>query len=128
MHRDSQELREIALPVYSIGTCPIGPRRLDRRGPATFEEARIGSVRVTREDYVFADDDGVLFLDRTRVDEVVRIATDIHVTERRQADSLRSGDSLRKQFEFARYLRERQTNPRLTLGEHLRSISAEIGE
>src|SRR5947207_794293 len=29
VHRDTPELREIGLPVFSYGTCPAGPLRLD---------------------------------------------------------------------------------------------------
>ncbi|HLO36240.1 MAG TPA: RraA family protein, partial [Candidatus Deferrimicrobium sp.] len=29
LHRDTTELRRIGLPVFSLGTCPAGPRRDD---------------------------------------------------------------------------------------------------
>lgn len=75
LHRDSQDIRDIGLPVYSTGAHPSGPRRLDTRVPSSLERARVGEEVVTRNDYVFADDDGVLFVAADRVDEVIRCAS-----------------------------------------------------
>jgi 4-hydroxy-4-methyl-2-oxoglutarate aldolase len=33
VHRDTPELREIGLPLFSYGTCPAGPLRLDPQEP-----------------------------------------------------------------------------------------------
>ena len=126
--RDSQEIRSIGLPLYSIGATPVGPRRLDFRKATTFEEAVIGSELVTKEDHVFGDDDGVLFVSAEHLDDVQRVASEIRVKEEAQADLLRGGRPLREQFEFTRFLREREVDKELTFGKHLRSIAAAIGE
>jgi len=127
-NRDSQEIRSIGLPLYSIGATPVGPRRLDSRKATTFEEAVIGSECVTKQDHVFGDDDGVVFVRDPHVDDVSRMAHEIRGKEEAQAELVRQGRPLREQFEFSRFLREREVDKTLTFGKHLRSIAAAIGE
>jgi 4-hydroxy-4-methyl-2-oxoglutarate aldolase len=127
-NRDSEEIRSIGLPLYSIGATPVGPRRLDAREATTFEEAAIGGECVTKQDHVFGDDDGVVFVRGRHVEDVIRVAREIRGKEEGQAELVRQGRSLREQFEFSRFLREREVDETLTFGKHLRSIAAAIGE
>lgn len=62
LHRDSPELAEIGLPVFSYGSYPPGPLRLDEREPEALAAARFGPHLVSSDDVVFGDDDGVLFV------------------------------------------------------------------
>jgi regulator of RNase E activity RraA len=128
LHRDTPELRQIGLPVFSHGTCPAGPLRLDARDPEAFGPVRFGKLQVTTEDLVFADDDGAVFVPATRVAEVARVAEEIWRTERRQADALRGGQLLREQLRFDEFLARRQANPALTFREYLREIHGAIEE
>ena len=126
LHRDTADLLQIGLPVFSLGSLPTGPLRLDPRSPDALTAARVGEWVVTREDAVFADDDGVLFVPLARVDELLDIAAGIATTERRQADLIRGGTSLRAQVRFADYLTARSANPSLTFRDHLRGVGGEI--
>lgn len=65
-HRDTPELVEIGLPVFSYGTCPAGPRRLDPPPPDALTGSQFGPYSVGRDDVVFGDDDGVLFVPLAR--------------------------------------------------------------
>ncbi|MFD1713812.1 RraA family protein [Amnibacterium flavum] len=127
LHRDSPELRDIALPLFSRGALPFGPRRLDAQDPDALEWARVGDVTVTGDDFVLADDDGVLFLPLDRAAELAEAATVIRETERRQAAAMRLGTSLRDQAQFAEYLRQRASAGR-TFREHLRAIGGAVEE
>ena len=128
LHRDTPELREIALPVFSYGALPAGPTRLDPQEPDALTTARFGEHIVTEHDVVFADDDGVLFVEATHVDEVLAAARAIGETERAQADRIRGGESLRDQTRFADYLRERSADPTYTFRRHLRRVGGAIEE
>jgi 4-hydroxy-4-methyl-2-oxoglutarate aldolase len=128
LHRDTAELSRIGLPVFSLGTCPAGPRRADPRAADAFERARLGEVEVTIDDVVFADDDGVVVVAATEVERVVAVAGEIVATERDQADLARAGTSLREQFGFAAYLDARAADPTMTFRRHLRERRASIEE
>ena len=127
-HRDTPELRQIRLPIFSYGTCPSGPQRLDPRDSSALRSARFGDFVVEAGDVVFADNDGCLFVSAERVDDLLRVAHEIRQRERHQADAIKSGRSLREQLEFARYLEKRGTDPGYTFREHLRKISGAMEE
>jgi regulator of RNase E activity RraA len=127
-HRDTPELRRIGLPIFSYGTCPCGPQRLDPRDPSALRSAQFGDFLVERGDIVFADDDGCLFTAAERIDDLLQVAREIWQRERRQAEAIKSGHSLREQLEFARYLEKRAADPSYTFREHLRKISGAIEE
>ncbi|MDQ3803201.1 MAG: RraA family protein [Acidobacteriota bacterium] len=127
-HRDTAELREIGLPVFSYGAWPSGPQRLDPRDPNALRSARVGGFEVTGEDVVFADDDGCLFAPRAAVEELLEAARAIWQTERRQAQLIRDGETLRAQLGFAEYLARRSADPGYTFRQHLRGRRGAIEE
>lgn len=126
LHRDSADIRRIGMPVFSLGALPTGPQRLDPRRPDALSAARVGEWTVTRDDVVFGDEDGILFVPADRVDEVLSLAAGIARTEGRQADDIGVGRSLREQVGFGDYLAARALNPALTFRDHLRGVGGEI--
>ena len=128
VHRDTPELRQISLPIFSYGMWPSGPQRLDTRDSSALHSARFGNFVVERTDVVFADDDGCLFVLAQHADDVLSVAHEIWERERRQAEAIKSGRSLREQLDFARYLEKRAADPNYTFREHLRKISGAIEE
>ncbi|WP_086827236.1 RraA family protein [Allokutzneria sp. NRRL B-24872] len=128
LHRDTPELVEIGLPVFSYGSYPPGPVRLDEQEPHALTTARFGPHLVSKADFVFGDDDGVLFVPAERVDEVLALAAGIRATERAQADSVRAGRTLRQQTRFEDYLAQRARDPGHTFRKHLRAIGGAIEE
>jgi len=128
LHRDTPELAAIGLPVFSYGSCPAGPARLDEREPGALATARFGPHLAGREDIVFADDDGVVFVPAGQVDTVLAAAGQIGEVERDQARRIRDGQTLRRQTAFDDYLTRRAADPAYTFRQHLRRIGGAIEE
>jgi len=127
-HRDTEELKRIGFPVFSFGAYPSGPQRLDPRPHDALTASQFGDFKVTREDAVFADADGVLFVPYKHAEKLLSTARTIWNTERRQAKAIKAGKSLRRQLRFDEYLAERSRNPDYTFRKHLRKIKGAIEE
>jgi len=127
-HRDTPELREIGFPVFSYGSCPSGPQRLDPRSGDALQVARFGEFEVSRNNVVFADDDGCVFVELTSVEQILKSAREIWSTERKQADLIKAGCTLREQLKFAEYLKKRSADPKRAFRQHLREIGGAIEE
>ncbi|WP_329124244.1 RraA family protein [Streptomyces sp. NBC_01353] len=128
LHRDTPDLVEIGLPVFSYGRHAPGPVRVDAREPEALHTARCGEHLVSAVDVVFGDDDGVLFVAADRVDAVLETAHGIHRTEREQARRIRAGETLRAQTRFEEFLAQREADPSYTFRTHLRRIGGAIEE
>ena len=127
-HRDTAELRQIGLPVFSYGAYPAGPMRLDVRQGDPVAEAGFGDFQVSGRDHVFADDDGVIFLPSERAGEVLAVAHGIWETERRQATAIGAGNRLYDQLRFGDYLARRKADPSYTFRQHLKALGGAIEE
>jgi regulator of RNase E activity RraA len=128
VHRDTPELREIGLPLFSYGTYPAGPLRLDPQEAEALSSARFGAHVIRRDDIVFADDDGVAFVPAERVDEVLDAARAIWQVEREQASRIAAGETLRAQTSFDEYVSLRANDSSYTFRQHLRQIGGAIEE
>jgi 4-hydroxy-4-methyl-2-oxoglutarate aldolase len=125
-HRDTQELKEIKMPVFSCGSNPSGPLDLRKRSSNALKSAKVGAFRVTSDDLVFADDDGVVFLPRAHFKRIVEIARKIGNTERRQAVEVRRGRMLREQLRLKEYVSRRGRDSSYTFRKHLRELGGAI--
>jgi len=81
---------------------------------------------VTTKDIVFCDDDGVAFVGADQVEEVLSAARAIWEIERRQAEKIRNGETLRAQTRFADYLARRSADSTYTFRAHLRAVRGAI--
>jgi regulator of RNase E activity RraA len=125
-HRDTAAILAIGAKVWSLGTCPNGPLELRRRHATALTAASLGSVTVTREDYVFADDDGVVVVAAADLERIVETAKDIAAREGAQAARLLKGELLRTQLDLETYLTKREADPAFTFRDHLKSFGGAI--
>ncbi|WP_043268100.1 dimethylmenaquinone methyltransferase [Streptomyces sp. CT34] len=128
LHRDTPELVRIGLPVFSYGRYAPGPVRLAEREPEALVTARCGPHRVTADDIVFGDDDGVLFVPAVHSADVLAVARTIGRTEREQARRIRAGETLRRQTAFDDFLARRAADPAYTFRQHLRRVGGAVEE
>ncbi|TMI17908.1 RraA family protein [Candidatus Bathyarchaeota archaeon] len=127
-HRDTKELVGLGFPLFSYGSYPAGPRRLDQRGHLDLSSAEWEGFTVDSGDAVLADDDGVLFVSTTRLDDVLKIAKSIWTIERQQAETIQSGKKLSEQLDFDGYLAKRNSDPSYTFRKHLRERGGAVEE
>ncbi|HYB95087.1 MAG TPA: hypothetical protein VEC39_08955 [Vicinamibacterales bacterium] len=125
-HRDSAAILAIGARVWSLGTCPNGPLELRRRHETALLAANVGKVTVTLEDYVFADEDGVVVVATADLERVVATAKDIAARELAQASRLLAGEPLRTQFDLDGYLIKRHADPNYTFRDHLKTFGGAI--
>ena len=127
-HRDTRELVQIAFPIISYGVYPAGPRRLDLRDPEALSTARFGDFVVTRDDVIFADADGALFVQDQQAERVLSVARGLREMEGGQAQEILAGRKLREQLRFDDYLARRSADATYTFRRHLRTIGGAIEE
>ena len=126
-HRDTAAIAAIGIPVWSLGTCPAGPQELRTRSAHALEAASLGGhVTVTRDDYIFADVDGVVVVARSALGRIVTAARDIASREQAQAAKLLKGDRLRDQLQLDAYVARRQAEPSYTFRDHIKSLGGAI--
>jgi regulator of RNase E activity RraA len=126
-HRDTTALLALGIRLWSFGTCPTGPLELRERSPKALTSARLGpQLTVTREDIVFADDDGVVVVEAAKTEQVIAAAKDIATREQAHATRLLSGELLREQFRLDEYLAQRRKDPSFTFRDHLKALGGAI--
>ncbi|GAA5530959.1 RraA family protein [Herpetosiphon gulosus] len=128
LHRDTTDLLQIGFPVFSLGRFPVGPLRLDPWDDDAQQVAHLGNMAVTRDDLVFADDDGVIVVAAEHGEQILNTAQALWARERHQAVVIQEGTSLRDQVQFQTYRVRRQADPSFTFRQHLRQIGGAIEE
>ncbi len=77
--RDSSEIAQLGLPVWSRGVSPLKPGKVG--GGEVGVEVELAGVKVRPGDWVIADDDGIVVWPQERIDELTAGAREIHLAE-----------------------------------------------
>ena len=125
-HRDTAELQQIGFPVFSLGSFPVGPREMREPPAERFAWAQFGDFLVSPAHYIVADQDGVIALDAADWPQIRAEAEAIAEREGEQARRVEEGESLRAQFRFDEFLKQRERDPGLSFRAHLRKVGGEI--
>lgn len=118
LHRDTAQLRDIGIPIFSLGATPSGPRRVPPAGPA-MRSATLDGIQVVPGDVIVGDDDGLLVVPADAWSRVAEVAAGIQRTEHAQAEGMAGGASLREQLGFADYRERQRADPTYSLRRHL---------
>ncbi|MGD9175792.1 MAG: RraA family protein, partial [Desulfobacterales bacterium] len=110
-HRDTPQLIQIDFPVFSYGAFPVGPKRAYPRGSDALTTARFGDFKVTADDVVFGDDDGVVFALLQDIEDIISLACKIAEIEQSQAENVKNGQTLSEQFKMGEFIKKRSKNP-----------------
>jgi regulator of RNase E activity RraA len=97
--RDSLETEELGFPVFSVGTNPNGPTKLvpGRIGhPVT-----VGGVTVHPGDFVLGDADGVVVVERDKIESLLPLAAKKVKDEADRIAGIKQGDTAAKWLDAA---------------------------
>ncbi|SDE21841.1 RraA famliy [Variovorax sp. CF079] len=97
--RDSLEIDEMDFPVFSVGTNPNGPTKLasGRIG----HPVSVGGVAVRPGDLVVGDADGVVVVEREKVEALLQAARRKVADEAARIDAIKKGDTAAKWLDSA---------------------------
>lgn len=97
--RDSLELEEMGFPVFSVGTNPNGPTKLvpGRIG----HPVSIGGVTVHPGDLVLGDADGVVIVERDKIEALLPLAEKKVKDEAARIAAIQQGDTAAKWLDAA---------------------------
>jgi 4-hydroxy-4-methyl-2-oxoglutarate aldolase len=97
--RDSLEIEEMGFPVFSFGTNPNGPTKLvpGRIGhPVT-----VGGVTVHPGDFILGDADGVVVVERDKIESLLPLAAKKVKDEAARIAAIKEGDTAAKWLDAA---------------------------
>lgn len=97
--RDTAEINGLGFPVFCVGTCPNGPTKnvAGRIGHCV----SVGGVAVHAGDFVLADDDGVVFVEREELAKLIPLAHTKVADEARRLESIARGSTRAEWLEKA---------------------------
>jgi regulator of RNase E activity RraA len=100
--RDTNQLRELALPFYARG---VSPRAHPAKAvPGELETVRCGGVDVAPGDVLVGDDDGIVVGTPEELAAVLDAAEALQVTEASMLASIQAGESLFSRLDYDEHL------------------------
>lgn len=97
--RDALEIEEMGFPVFSVGTNPNGPTK---RVPGRIgHPITAGGVTVNPGDFILGDADGVVVVERDRIESLLPLAAKKVQDETDRIAAIRRGDTAAKWLDAA---------------------------
>jgi regulator of RNase E activity RraA len=92
--RDSLELIEMGFPVFAAGTNPNGPTK--NVGGRIGHPVSVGGVTVHAGDFIVGDNDGVVVVEREKIEGLIAVADKKVKDEAARIAAIKTGDTLPK--------------------------------
>ncbi len=89
--RDSLEIEELGFPVFSVGTNPNGPTK--QVGGRVGHPISCGGVTVCAGDFICADADGVVVVEREKIESLLPLAAHKVTAEAKRIAQIQQGDT-----------------------------------
>ncbi|MDO8776532.1 MAG: RraA family protein [Burkholderiaceae bacterium] len=89
--RDSLEIDEMDYPVFSVGTNPNGPTK--QVGGRIGHPVTVGGVTVHPGDFITGDGDGVVAVEREKIESLLPLAAHKVVAEARRIAAIKEGQT-----------------------------------
>jgi 4-hydroxy-4-methyl-2-oxoglutarate aldolase len=89
--RDSLEIDEMDYPVFSVGTNPNGPTK--QVGGRIGHPISCGGVTVHPGDFIIADGDGVVVVERDKIESLLPLAAHKVVAEAKRIAAIKEGNT-----------------------------------
>jgi len=87
--RDSLEIDEMDYPVFSVGTNPNGPTK--QVGGRIGHPVSVGGVTVAPGDFIIGDGDGVVVVEREKIEALLPLAAQKVVAEAKRIAQIKEG-------------------------------------
>jgi len=97
--RDSIEIDEMDYPVFSVGTNPNGPTK--NIGGRIGHPVSVGGVTVRSGDFVIGDGDGVVVVEREKIEALLPLAAKKVRDEAARIAAIKTGDTTAKWLDAA---------------------------
>jgi 4-hydroxy-4-methyl-2-oxoglutarate aldolase len=127
--RDSQVLVEMGVAVFCRNTIPVGPLKLppELKGIGTVNQPIVmGNDALSPGDWLFADDDGAIWLPAAALETVFDHAEESQQREAKLFEEMKTGTPLGDLLQLDEFLRQRESDPAFTFNEHLKKIGRAI--
>ena len=89
--RDSLEIDEMDYPVFSVGTNPNGPTK--QVGGRIGHPVSVGGVTVNPGDFIIGDGDGVVVVEREKIESLLPLAAHKVVAEAKRIAAIKEGNT-----------------------------------
>lgn len=89
--RDSLEIEELGFPVFSVGTNPNGPTK--EVGGRLGHPVSVGGVTIKPGDYICGDADGLVAVEREKIEALLPLAAHKEEAEARRIAQIREGNT-----------------------------------